>query len=249
MVAKIGSGVALASGLAAALIGLLDLLLLPAQKEQLKDRCIAAWLWLEDLNLSALQAQLRRRRIQSLIGVCGAVVAMLVWTRFVVPTRNQTNRSVVAFLVWLVIGLVWVYGSWHRRLLGWLFSRTSWLTYLAPLVLFTLAVWSATFVLGMVLVPAVSAQASASGLAVLVPLNHLASTCYMMAVCWSVILQFTLAVSVLWLAAMTTARIALKSFQFLLHRLIEYPKGIVLGVSLILVVLSALLQGVIRLAR
>jgi hypothetical protein len=229
-------------GFMAAASRLLDVLVPDRRAKAVSGHLLVAWNWLDDRRFSRVVVQPRHRSLFTAVVILTGVFVLVVADQPLLLTRGQLVRSlsVASEIFWLLpfaLGLVVANAWFEERTLPRLLRAATWGDYWERLLLDTvisLLPLAPFFVLGLLHshLPRPSPMVQALTRSVFILLEVRAT-----------VLLVIMVMSGAWFCFATAAMVVLRFTGWLLARLLEYPKGVINGISGLLAAMAVILSG------
>jgi len=231
-------------GFMAAASRLLDVLMPDRRAKALSGHLLVAWNWLDDRRFSRVVVQPRHRSLFTAILILAGLFVIVMADQPYLLIRGQATRflSPASEIFWLlpfVLGLVVANAWFEERTLPRLLRAPTWADYWKHLLLDTgisLMLLAPFIVLGLLRshFPPLHPMARALVVRPLWIFLEVRATVFLVIV----------VVSALWFCSATTTMVILRFAAWLLARLLEYPKGLMNGVSAVLAAIAIILTSV-----
>jgi hypothetical protein len=261
------------AGVVVGVLTVADWLLLEAQKKWLRERFEDAWLWLAYQRLGRFTELLRNRRVQTGFAACCHVMMLVILLGFLarvylgvrINAEFQLGQPrVYPFQIWvdvaaLLISTAMVSWRLHPRVAAWIGNARSIPEFLVRAWALLLIVWPilcfGLLIPEFFLIGPMQGESHAAIVAGLehrlggrvgVTLVHAITALISAPIMAEGLLVMTIAfLSLYWIIIVWSLAGIAKAVQFILLRIVESPKGPVLGISGFLIGVGAIIKAVI----
>jgi hypothetical protein len=230
------------TGAIVATLTIVDWLLTESQKKSMKGRAEYAWLWLDEQKMGRFISYLKSYKIQFLLSVITYILLNLLIVRYLLqplyislPSIKFVEVILISALMLLVtVALI----SWiiHSRIVLWIVNADTLNEFFFRSIYVWLIGFGATF--SLVLIKIQFDDSKIQSLLLWIPFFAL----YLSISAETGLIFLMLLLSVLWYCHILLVMILFRTTQFTLFRIIENPRGPVLGISGFLVGIGALVK-------
>jgi|ERR1051325_8316400 hypothetical protein len=225
------------TGAIVALLTIVDWLLTESQKKSVKGWAEYAWLWLDYQKAGRFVIYLKSYKIQLILSVVTYISLELLATQYLFRLANQSQSSRLLFA--LALAAIVVLVSWiiHSRIVFWVvkpdllhdFFRRCLYMWLISLAL------TYSFLIVEVIFEPLESESLYVRIPFVVP--------FLVSSVEAGLITMMFFLSVFWYCLVLLIMALFKAVQFILLRIIENPKGPVLGISGLLVGIGALVKA------
>lgn len=239
-------------GVTIGLLTVVDWLLSDKQKEKLRDYFERLWVWLDDQRYGHFTRALRSRRIQKLLTGALYSILLIFQVSMVILHPEQLPKSFAKGPIiggsLIALALIFLLSrKVHPRVIDWVVGRGAVVGFFAR--------GAAAYVAGMmtlllILILMLSARKMAPGPTVPHTLITIVDILIMVIVLYPLLVEtilvgVMLGWSLLWFINVLLLLVFLRTTQFVVLRVVEYPKGPILGLSGLLIGIAAVLKALI----
>jgi hypothetical protein len=243
-------------GITIGLLTVVDWSLSEKQKEQLRDYGERLWIWLDDQRYGRFTRALRSRRVQKLLTVTIYAILLIFQILIVTLDPEYANGSLfsITVLIASLLGLplaFFILRNVHSTVIDWAVGRRGVFGFFVRSAA-AYAVGSIALVLSFILMlfasklsgfgdPTVHLSIRVVGLVVQL---IIACVAYPLAA-ETTMIGAMLGWSLLWFLVVLLLLVSLRTIQFVVLRVVEYPKGPILGLSGLLIGIAAILKSLL----
>lgn len=240
-----------------AVLALVDWLLTESQKKSIRGWGETAWIWLDDQRLGTFVNFVRRKAYQ--IAASSVIIAFFLATAILGVTVELASASVAidkkiylilgTYSLLLIVALTYVAWKIHPKFTDWVLRSSSLIGFFGRCLAIALPCLAASLLVEYLLTFVVSAKPPSGAPAIVI--SHELTYVVILSVIYVITapLRFELGLvatmfilSLAWLVIVLVLMAIFAIAKFFLIRIVEYPKGPVLGLSGLLIIIGGLIK-------